>query len=520
MAGIIIFYSPPLSFSTGAGSSPGKALDDPAQQTEVITGPKGEKLISMDLQDAPLKQILKIFSQQAGLNFVASENIQDKKVTLLLDKVTVEDAINTILGANGFILEKQPATNIYMIKNSGVSAIALQTKIYKLCYATVSGVSASEGSVNTAGIEKVIQNILSPNGKLIVDSRTNSLLVTDTPSSLTQVEEVLKELDVKTLQVMISAEILEVSVDTLKRLGVEWGDSTGQLMTYTGGTRSTFFPFKKSLFSDATAVASTKGTVNFNSFAAVIRAIKTDSSTNFLAKPRLLTLNNKTAEMKITKNAAVATTTITISQGGSPQTTTALERYEVGTTLKVTPHINKDDYITLTIEPEVSRVVASSFGAGNFDPLKRTSKTSIMVKDGETIAIAGLISREDEDSNRKVPILGDIPFFGKAFESNRKTRSDSEILVFITTKIIKEDGAALANVMQQELNINNTELGPREGGMIAQEPMDKRKKELLKEDTKSFHTLIREQDSPMSGKEMLIEKEVLKIKSHGVVAAN
>lgn len=515
VAGVVITNGPLLSFSEDSAVSAGNPAIELAQNAQVTTGDAGEKLISLDFQDVALKQILKIFSQQAGMNFVASESIQDKKVTLFMDKVSIEDALNTILAANGFILEKQPKTNIFMVKAADVLSIPLQTKIYKLNYATVSGAGIAEGE-SEGGIEDVIKDLISVNGKLIIDSRTNSLIVTDAPSVLTKIEGVLKELDVKTLQVMISAEIMEVSVDTLKRLGVEWGNTNGQLMTYSGGVHATFWPFKPSLFKGATET-NTMGNANFNTFSAIVQAIKTDSTTQYLARPRLLTLNNRTAEMKITKNAAVSSQTVTVSQGGAPQTTTSLERYEVGTMLKVTPHINKDDYITLTIEPEVSRVKASSFGTGNYDPLKRSSKTSIMAKDGETIVIAGLISREDSDSNRKVPILGELPFVGSAFNSDSKQRSDTEILIFITTQIIKEEGAAFVAAMKQELGLDT--LGSRKGEIAPGVPL-KSVKSQRKEDMKNFHKLVREQDSPLSGKELMIEAEMLKIRSAAAVSAN
>jgi len=514
MVGLIFGWSPPFCFSEDTASETASI-----QSAEVTTGENGEKLISMDFQDVPLKQILKIFSQQAGMNFVASENIQDKKVTLFMDRVSVEDALNTILSANGFIFEKQPGANIFIVKNAGKSAVTVITKIYKLSYATVSGAGVGEGQAGE-GIERVIQNILTSNGKMIVDSRTNSLLITDIPSNFASIEEVLKELDIKTQQVMISAEIMEVSLDTLKRIGVEWGTATGQLMSYAAGTRSTFWPFKRGLFKDA-AIENTAGSVSFTNLSAVVQAIKTDVNTQHLARPRLLTLNNRTAEMKITKNAAVSTTTVTISQGGSPQTTTSLERYEVGTTLKVTPHINKDDYITLTIEPEVSRVTESAFGSGNYDPLKRTSKTSIMVKDGETIVIAGLIEREDTDSNRKVPILGEVPFLGKIFDRDSKTRSDTEVLVFITTQVIKEDGSALETAMRQEFDYAGANIGQRENGILPQSPVEVKRKTTrqARREMSEFHKLAREQDSPLSGKELMVEAEVLRLKSRAPVVA-
>lgn len=504
IADLAVWNGPLLCFGE-ADTDASASVQLPAENAAVKN-----KSISMDFQDVPLKQILKVFSQQAGMNFVASENIQDKKVTLFLDKVSIDDALNAILSANGFTFERQLNTNIFIVKDAGVSAIALKTRIFKLSYAMVSGADIGGGS--SEGIEKILQELLSPNGKIIVDARTNSLLVTDIPPVLASIENVLKELDVKTLQVMISAEILEVSIDTLKRLGVEWGSDTGQFMTYTGGTRSTFWPFKESLFKGATESA-TIGSANFSSFTAVLKAIKTDSSTQYLARPRLLTLNNKPAEMKIIKKAAVATTTVTTAGEGLTQATQSLERYEVGTILKVTPHINKDDYITMTIEPEVSRVKVSTWSSNYFDPFKRSAKTTIMVKDGETVVIAGLISREDSDSNRRVPILGEVPIFGRVFSRDEKQTSDTELLIFITPYIIKETGDALIRAMQEEFDIAGLE--PREGGVLPQRPPKTLAEEIKigKRPVKGFHTLFREQDSPLSGKELMMEAEVLRLKS-------
>jgi type II secretory pathway component GspD/PulD (secretin) len=434
--------------------------------------------------------------------------------------VTVEDALNVILAANGFTFEKQPNSNIFVVKDTGVSAVSVKTKIYKLSYASVSGAEAAD-QTTSAGIETILQELLSENGKIVVDPRTNSIIVSDVPSSIEKIDETLKELDIKTPQVMISAEILEVSVETLKRLGVEWGSDTGQFMTYTGGSRSSFWPFKETLFKNATESASA-ATVSFSSFTAVLKAIKTATDTQYLARPRLLTLNNKTAEIKITKDAAVSSSTVTTAGEGLTQATESVERQEVGTTLKITPHINKDGYITLTVEPEVSRVQVSSISSTVYDPYKRSAKTTIMVHDGEPIVIAGLISREDSDANRQVPLLGEVPILGKIFERNTKQRSDTEILIFITPYIIKEEGAAFVTALGEELGIEDIGKKAREGGMLPQQPQSARQaflksKRTAKNKFKRFQRLTREQDSQLSTREIMMEKEVLKIKSTDMI---
>ncbi len=516
VAGLIGIQGPLLSFAQEDSEQQIIELTPVALPTNIAKLP--DNLISMDFQAAPLEQVLKVFSQQAGVNFVASEKIKDKKVTLFLDKVNVQDALNTILGANNLKFELKPGTKIYMIKEMEAQPTDMETRIYRLGYAAVTGAEMGQEKTG-AGIEKIISQLLSKTGKLVIDPNTNSLIVTDTPEALNKIEKTLKSLDIKTPQVMISAEVLEVSISTLKRIGVEWGSDTGQFAAFTGGSRPTFWPFRKSLFSGATTVAPTMGSLNFSSFTAALKAIKTDTTTRYLARPKLLTLNNKAAEMKITTNAAVATNTIITSSGGTtPTTSTSLERYEVGTTLKVTPHINKDDYITMTVEPEVSRIKASALSTTSFDPYKRTAKTTIRIKDKETIVIAGLISREDSDGNRKVPLLGEVPLLGKMFNRDEKQRADTEILVFITPTIVKEDGSAFGIAMQQEFDSAGAGAAARETSFGFEQPnqnlqLSERDKKNMELKAHRFHRLVREQESPLSSRELVMEAELLKIKS-------
>jgi general secretion pathway protein D len=151
----------------------------------------------------------------------------------------------------------------------------------------------------------------------------------------------------------------------------------------------------------------------------------------------------------------------------------------------------------MTIEPEVSRVKVSTWNSNYFDPFKRTAKTTIMVKDGETIVIAGLISREDSDSNRRVPFLGEVPIFGKIFNRNENQRSDTEIFILVTPHIIREEGQAFATAMKEELGFSD--------------------QELVRRNMKRFHHLTREQDSQLSGKELIMDAEVLKLQTPNII---
>ena len=470
-------------------------------ETEVSSAKETEPRISMDLQDIPLKQLLKIFSQESGLNFVASEEIENRTVTLYLDSVSVGDTLNAILRANKLTYEQPEGSNIFYLKATSEPAVETETRIYKMAYATVSGAKTEGMGGKEKAIDAVLEELLTENGKIVVDSRTNSLIITDVPSRFPMIEEMISKLDIKTPQVLIAAEILEVSVDTLNNLGIDWGSGTGQMGTYTGPARSTHFPFKESLLKGASPTV-TMATLSLASFTGVFRAILTDANTEYLARPRLLTLDNRTAEMRITQDAAVATSTIQIAGEGMTQATEAAERYEVGTTLKVTPHINKDGYITMTIEPEVSRVKAAAI-SGFYDPQKRYAKTTVMVKNGETIVIAGLIATSDSITKRKVPILGDIPVLGKIFQSESKDKDDSEIVIFITTYIVEDESEVVRD------------FGPEFGldlGKVKKATLDLLPS-LGKTAKGELNMFAREQELPISPHELAIKTELLNVKA-------
>jgi len=414
------------------------------------------KLISMDFQDANLKTVLKIFSQQSGMNFVASQNVQDRTVTIYFDGVSVEDALNHIMSANNLTYEQEPGSNIFIVKESGKPAVETLTKIYELKYAQLTAPpSSTQGKEEAAEIVSVIQGVLTENGKLVVNKRSNSLIITDVPSQFPVIEDVLARLDTKIPQVMIEAEIIETSTTVADKLGVNW---SGVFGSYVGPIRNTVWPFGNRFRhegSDAAEGIGTAGTFDMSSMTAAIRAILSDTDTKILARPKVLTLNNETAKIELTAKTAVATvTTVTNTGGATATTSTGAERIDTGITLEVTPQVNKDGYVTMRIEPTVIVPVLSTyFKEGDktyVDPQKRSATTTVVVKDGETVVIGGLISREDSYGVSKIPFLGDLPLLGRMFRYNTKDGTDKELLVFITPHIIKEEGYMLTNVSERE----------------------------------------------------------------------
>jgi len=155
-----------------------------------------------------------------------------------------------------------------------------------------------------------------------------------------------------------------------------------------------------------------------------------------LAKPKIMVVNNESAEIKISADTAIGTVTTETAEAGT--ISTSAERVETGVILEVTPTINKDNYITMTLKPEVSRVQSSNV-SGYYDPAKRSAKTTVMMRDGQTIAIGGLLKTAITDNKRAVPVLSKVPLLGNLFKSKDFQDITTEIIIFVTCHVIKPE---------------------------------------------------------------------------------
>jgi len=419
-------------------------------------------LISMDFQDASLKTILKVFSQQSGLNFVANQNVEDQTVTIYFDRVKVEDAITHLMDANNLMYERQPDSSIFIVKKSDKPEIETITRIYELKYAQLLAPPSEDDDDDDdsddeegrkAEFLSVIEGILSEHGKMIADKRSNTLIITDIPSQFSIIEEVLERLDMRTQQVMIEAEIVETSTTTADKLGVNW---SGYFGAYTGPVASTIAPLRGRFGKDTSMGEgiTTAGSFSMSTMTATLAAVMSDTDTKILARPKILTLNNEKAFIELTAETVVAIETTTTSTGETSVTSTNPITESTGITLEVTPQINKDGYITMHIEPTVVVPVLSSFFTEGdsvyVDPQTRKASTTVMVKDGETVVIGGLISKQDTYAFEKIPFLGDIPLLGLAFRYKTEDEVDKELLIFITPHIIGEATYALESIAERE----------------------------------------------------------------------
>lgn len=436
---------------------------------------KVKKKISINLENVKLTNLLKALSIQSGLNFICSEAVKERKLTVYLDNVPLREAIDIIFKANGLSYDYYPEANLFVVKEIGKPTVELQTKIYKLKYVRVEGSriekeagslsessnSNSSGEAVKSKIKEAVEAVLSEYGKVIEEPSTNSLIVVDIPSQFPIIDKIIESLDKPQPKVLIEAEILDVSKTSIDKLGIKWPESLIKLDVT--GARMTAFPFwgsKKNVSGNSLTlnVEETPGgwkdvSWSANNFGPSILTVigaelalkffESQSDTKLLARPKVLTLSGETAEIKITTDEAIGVKKTESTEGGTIEYT--IERTETGTKLRVTPQVNLEtEEITLVIEATQKVALDSGFTTQAFivgtikNPEERSTRTVVRLKDGEVLLIGGLIRRNEERNNYRVPFISRIPILGSLFKEKDKDVTERELLVFLTPHIVKE----------------------------------------------------------------------------------
>jgi len=309
---------------------------------------------------------------------------------------------------------------------------------------------------------------------------SNALVITAEPDMTRSLEEVIRQLDVRRAQVQVEAIIVEVFEGDGTTLGVQWANEKGGGTQFTNGVvgigplavaadqaqdqiivdsvitntadGTVVVPTERTELGDLTSLAGLLGGVNGfllggvkDGWGAVLQAVSTDTNSNILATPHLTTMDNEEAFFIVGQDVPLITGSTTGSSNSNPFQ--SVSRQEVGIKLKVTPQINEGDAVQLLIEQEVSSIS----GATSVDVIinKREIKTSVIVDDGGTIVLGGLIDDAVQESVSKVPLLGDIPFLGHLFKSTSTSVSKRNLMVFIRPTIIR-DGVTMNEISHKK----------------------------------------------------------------------
>ncbi|WP_024872345.1 type II secretion system secretin GspD [Tolumonas lignilytica] len=296
------------------------------------------------------------------------------------------------------------------------------------------------------------------NGKdlsIVADEQTNALVITAQPDIMQELERIIAKLDIRRAQVLVEAVIVEVQDGDALNFGVQWANRNGGGTQFVGtGLPSTTvaqaaLDYKKNgtLSSNTTnALSSFNGmAAGFYSgdWAGLVTALSSNTKSNILATPSIVTLDNKEAAFNVGQEVPVVTGSQSSTTGSVYNT---VERKTVGTKLKVTPQINEGDSVLLEIEQEVSSVASSTSSDSSSSSSSslgstfntRTVKNAVLVKSGETVVLGGLLSNTTTESVYKVPLLGDIPVLGYLFRYNGTTKSKQNLMVFIHPTILRD----------------------------------------------------------------------------------
>lgn len=269
---------------------------------------------------------------------------------------------------------------------------------------------------------------------------TNALVISAPPSIMTTIDGVIHQLDVRRAQVLVEAVIVEVSNKKVNEMGVQWntGDSALNGNGIFGGTRSAGSIFDKFPGDPVNLPQGLSlGFYHNGSLTALVRALSTDDAVNILSTPNLVTLDNEEGKIVVGQNVPFVTGSSTSASNPSTNPFQTIERQDVGITLKIKPQINEGDSVTLNVYQEISSV-ANDTSAADIVTNKRSIETRVLIKDGATLVLGGLISDEHRDAGDKVPFFSRIPVLGWLFRSDRKVVDKKNLMVFIKPSIIND----------------------------------------------------------------------------------
>ena len=310
------------------------------------------------------------------------------------------------------------------------------------------------------------------------DPGTNALVVTAPAKQMNSLMSIVDRLDIRRAQVIVEAIIVEVSADKAAELGVNWvldgsqsGNVVGGFIEPVGGV--SIIDLARAVNDPTTLTSAPRGTTigvgrlkdTGVNFAAVVRALRGDSTTNIIATPSIVTMDNEEAEIKVAQEVPFLTGQYTNTSGGGTPLAPfqTIQRREVGTLLKVTPQINEGDSVMLKIEQESSSIAASSAGAVDLITNKRTISTRVLIEDGGTVVLGGLIQDSQTGGEQRVPFLGRIPVIGEAFRTRSAKKNKTNLMVFIQPRILRDglDATLETNQKYNYIRDEQRRLGPQ-----------------------------------------------------------
>jgi type IV pilus assembly protein PilQ len=408
-----------------------------------------------EFQGDDVGAVLRLLARQAKINMVVSEAVVGT-VTMRLEDVTALQAVAIIVKAKGLFLDK--IENVYYIKTGAErTAEPTESDSFQFSYARAK---------ETAPL---IAAQLSSKDAPQVDERTNTIFFRETRGNIDNVRKLLVQIDKPTKQIMIEARLVEVNANPKQAYGINWagvvgGPNNPKNVKYGGGALATTTTGGGT--AGGSGGATTTGTsVVLSDFAhtansafgnllgqvailsvpqmsLTLQALNEDSDAEFLANPRIVTADNMQAKIEIVRNQPVPQ--LNFNEQTATSVFGGFQDKKFGNTLVVKPLVNKDNFITLSVKPEISNKVFDQpftfAGATVTSPVidTRSLDSNVLIKSGDTLAIGGLLQDEMSKNRTKVPLMGDIPLLGYFFQSHENARVKRNLLIFVTPTILDQ----------------------------------------------------------------------------------
>ena len=376
---------------------------------------------SINFKDADLVDVIRLLSEQHELNLVLGEEVTGK-ITLRLTEVPLEKALDLILKANGYTWFIDD--NILLVKEAEGDikhSAELETRIFQLYFLDASMIITALAEIFTSQGKAVPLSSASAIGG---EAAGNDLImVTDVPTNFELIERIIRTLDQENAQINISIKFIETTLKQDEAMGINWSMRADTSLSFGLGELTSHSGNKVNL-----------ATLTPITFAAMLQVLAEDAGTTLLQEPQITTFNNSPATITVGTTIPVLVPQAEGSMFGAVPYT--YQDQNVNVSLSVLPRINENELISMNINAAVQAI--TGYVGAEQRPIvsNRTTTTNVMVKNGETLLIGGLIFDQDDLTVGKLPFFGDLPFFGKFFRTNSKKKSQNELLIFITPTII------------------------------------------------------------------------------------
>jgi len=439
--------------NTGANSdSRGKLQPGEDRANEkAYTGQK----ISLDFKDADIKNVFRLLAEVSGLNIVVTNDV-NRRVTVRLVEVPWDQAMDLLIATNG--LDKEQIGNVVRISTAGAlkaeKDALVAAKKAKEDLEPMQTVYFTLNYAKAKDLEAKIRPLMSKraDNALVIDERSNSIMVRDVQTSIDDVSLLVGKFDLRTSQVLIESNLVETTPTFAQSLGMELDALFNNGRVITSSRFLAGAPFAGSAAGipvsiPALPVPNSGFRFGYfgNNVAGLLSAAENEGLVKIISRPSVVTLNNIPSTIKserVLRIVLPSSTNIASGSGAAAGTAVATEKINVGINLTVVPQVSSDGFVLMNIKVKSSSIANSPTvpaGTGSpvvpFDELNREAEANVLVKDGETIVIGGILKDTDNNSTAGIPYLKDIPVLGWLFKNWRIQKDFEELVVFITPRI-------------------------------------------------------------------------------------